>query len=117
VLKNIERPMQAFRLAWKAADWPRKAYTAVSEYTPMPEAVRRVYEALRERKGPSLEAIESRAREKFDGSIPVACADGMGRYMAIYGEPRPSTAREPLSEDAWYAIGYGSLRFSDTTPT
>ena len=79
----------------------------------MPEAVRRVYEALRECGSPSLEAVERRAQEKFDGSISAACADGMGRHMTIYGEPRPSTSREPLSGDAWCAIGYGSLRFSD----
>jgi len=83
------------------------------EYTQMTEAVRRAYEALRKHNGPSLEVVERRAREEFAGSIAAACATGMYRHLTIYGEPRPSMVREPLSDQAHYLLGYGSLRFAD----
>jgi hypothetical protein len=72
-----------------------QSHNSDASFTPMPAAVQRIYEALRERKGPSLETVEHRAREEFGGSTPIACATGMLRHLTIYGEPRPSMVREP----------------------
>jgi len=87
--------------------------TAPVEYTPMPEAARRVYEAIRKVNSDLLEAIETKARNEFDGSALAACADRIWYQIStIHGVRNGTKESGPLPSGTAFEFGFGSLKFS-----